>query len=128
MAANVRVGLAAGECVAPATEPASASWNWRPAGAVAGLAFVFGLAWWLNVPPSDTAVLSKAFGVGRAEERGPVVEATAAGIQFRENGSALGVKTGDAQPVSVSVSFDGSASARYVDDAGQVTIATVYAQ
>jgi hypothetical protein len=132
MAANIRVGLAAGECVAPLMrESEPAGWNWKPAGAVAGLVMVFGAAWWLNMPARDTAFLSRAFGIsaGRPEDRGPVLEASSEGIEFRENGSALGVSTSDAQPVATSVSFGGSASARYVDDdTGQVTIATVYVQ
>jgi hypothetical protein len=129
MAANIRVGLAAGECVAPVLrETAGAGWNWKPAAAFAGLALVFGAAWWLNMPANDTAILTKAFGI-TADDRGPVLEASSEGIEFRENGSALGVSTSDAQPVATSVSFGGSANARYVDDdTGQVTITTVYVQ
>ena len=132
MSANIRVGLAAGECVAPASAKASPvpfAWNWKPAAIVAGVALVFGAAWWLNVPASDTAILSRAFRLAPAEDRGPVVEASSDGIESRENGSTWGMSTSDAQPVSVSVSFGGSASARYVDDdTGQVTITTVYVQ
>jgi hypothetical protein len=63
------------------------------------------------------------------EERGPVVEATSSGIELRENGSSLGVSQGAARPLAVSVSVQGSASARYVDsDTGQMTITSVYAQ
>jgi hypothetical protein len=135
MTANIRVGLAAGECVAPVSSEARRpgfAWNWRPVGAVAGLALVFCGAWWLNIPPGDAGKIGNIFTKGKAvvsEDRGPVVEASSDGIEFRENGSALGVGLGGAQPVSVSVSFEGSASARYVDDdTGQVTIATVYVQ
>ena len=130
MAANVRVGLAAGECIGPVAgrESQTTGWNWKPAGAFAGLAMVFAAAWWLNMPASDTAALSRAFGCVH-EDRGPVVEASSEGIEFRENGSVLGVSTSAAQPVVTSVSFGGSASARYVDDeTGQVTITTVYVQ
>jgi hypothetical protein len=134
MSANIRVGLAAGECVAPAVTRKSErfQWNWMPVAVVAGLLAVFCAAWWLNMPSRDTEVLSRAFGVSAApspEDRGPVVEASSAGIEFRENGSALGMSTSDAEPVVTSVSFGGSASARYVDDdTGQVTITTVYVQ
>jgi hypothetical protein len=128
MTANIRVGLAAGECVAPASpEIGSAPWNWKPAVAFSALALVFSAAWWLNMPPHDWAVISKAFSGPVAEDRGPVVEASSAGIEFRENGSAMGVSSSNAKPVATSVSFGGSASARYVDDdTGQVTISTVY--
>jgi len=131
MTANIRVGLAAGECVAPARVAAPTGWNWKPVAAFAGLTFVFGAAWWLNVPVRDGEVLGKAFLFSPAvrEEHGPVVEASSKGIEFRENGSAMGVSTSDARPVATSVSFGGSASARYVDDdTGQVTITTVYVQ
>ena len=115
--------------MAPAIrESETAGWNWKPAAAFAGLALVFGAAWWLNMPARDTAILTKAFGIS-ADDRGPVVEASSYGIEFRENGSGLGVSTSDAKPVASSVSFGGSASARYIDDdTGQVTIATVYVQ
>jgi hypothetical protein len=139
MKANIRVGLVAGECVSLGAEqdaPASV-WNWKPAAAVGGLMLVFTAAWVLNLPPSDVDVLQRAWnraatgkaGVPVMQDRGPVVAASSEGIEFRENGSALGVSTGAAKPIAVSVSFNGSASARYVDDdTGQVTIATVYTQ
>ena len=130
MSANIRVGLAAGECVAPANrETASSAWNWKPAAAFGGLTLVFCTALWLNLPAHDWAVLGKAFGGAAVEDRGPVVEASSEGIEFRENGSAMGVSSSNTQPVATSVSFGGSASARYVDDdTGQVTISTVYVQ
>jgi hypothetical protein len=120
MAANIRVGLAAGECVAPARVEEPSFWNWKPVAAFAGLAMVFSAAWWLNMPPMRLALV---------EDRGPVLEASSSGVEFTENGSSLGVGAGNAQPVATSVSFDGSASARYIDDdTGQVTITTVYVQ
>jgi hypothetical protein len=120
MSANIRVGLAAGECVAPPRLAEPTFWNWKPVAACAGLVMVFGAAWWLNMPPLNF--------VG-PEDRGPVLEASSEGIEFRENGSSLGVSSNGTQPVATSVSFGGSASARYVDDdTGQVTIATVYVQ
>lgn len=129
MSANIRVGLAAGECVALVSRaPATATWSWKPAAAAAGLVVVFGMAWWLNMPSRDTAILGRAFGIA-ADDRGPVLEASSSGVEFRENGSALAVSTSDSQPVATSVSFGGSANARYVDDdTGQVTITTVYVQ
>ncbi len=135
MTANIRVGLAAGECVAPRHRKAVAI-GWRPAAAMAGLAIVLASAWWLNMPPSTTQALGRAMsavwhGHGSVvqEERGLVVEGTASGIELRENGGALGVSQGAARPVAVSVSVQGSASARYVNaDTGQMTITSVYAQ
>jgi hypothetical protein len=139
MRANIRVGLAAGECVSVAADRVAAppAWNWKPAAAVGGLMLVFTAAWLMNLPSSDVDVLQRAWvratsgkaGMPVDQEHGPVVAASSAGIEFRENGAALGVSTGAAPPVAVSVSFSGSASARYVDDdTGQVTITTVYTQ
>lgn len=152
MTANVRVGLAAGECVSSPLDArkTKALWDskpsrwygflnagiWKPALAVACLALVFTAAWWLNLPTTDIAVLGKVWdravnreGALAAEpgsEYGPVVAASSQGIEFSENGSTMGVST-SAAPASVTVSFGGSASARFVDDdTGQVTIATVY--
>jgi len=137
MTANIRVGLAAGECVAPRRRKA-AGIGWRPAAAMAGLAVLLATAWWLNMPPSTTQALGRAFSAiahGRnntelvMEPRGPIVEATSSGIEVRENGRTFGVSQGRAVPVAVSVSVQGSASARYVDsDTGQMTITSVYAQ
>ena len=138
MKANIRVGLAAGECVSNNAEARpSLGWNWKPVAAIAGLMIVFTAAWTLNLPSSDFDTVQRAWNRVRAgkagipvdQDSGPVVSASSKGIEVRENGAALGVSTGQAPPVAVSVSFSGSASARYVDDdTGQVTIATVYTQ
>jgi anti-sigma factor RsiW len=141
MTANIRVGLAAGECVAPRSRshefiPAS----WRPLAlasvVTAALAALLIGGWWLNMPPQETQALSRAMRSiwhGRtvmSEERGPVIEVSSEGIELRKDGGALGVSQDSAKLVSVSVSTQGSASAHYVDqDTGQVTITSVsYAQ
>ncbi len=144
MTANIRVGLAAGECVAPRSRK-SLAWNWRPAAVVAGLSVVLMGSWWLNMPPAQTQELGRAMhaiwnargsnagmtihhGMER-DERGPVVEATASGIELRENGNSLGVSQGGTRPLTVSLNVQGSASARYADaDTGQITITSVYTQ
>jgi hypothetical protein len=142
MTANIRVGLAAGECVAPRARKSPAL-NWRPAVAVAGLSAVLVFAWWLNMPPAQTQELGRAMHAvwnarsdagntvrqGGMDGPGPVVEATSSGIEVRENGSSFGVSQGAARPLTVSVNVQGSASARYVDaDTGQMTITSVYVQ
>jgi hypothetical protein len=129
MTANIHLGIAAGECVATAGERATSeahhAWNWHPAAIVAGLAMVFVAAWWLNMPSVNWKKPPSVVSQYSAIE-GPVVAASFDGIQSSENGSVLGVNM-TKEPVSVSVSFEGSASARYVDpDTGVVTIATVY--
>jgi anti-sigma factor RsiW len=141
MTANIRVGLEAGECVARRTQPRTLSTGWRVAAASAGFAALLVSAWWLNMPASQTASLGRAVKkIAQAspwrggpilplEDQGPLVEVSAAGIQLRENGGALGVSQGLARPVSVTLSAQGSARARYLDqETGQVTITSVYAQ
>jgi hypothetical protein len=114
------------------------TFGWRPAAAMAGLSVVLVTAWWLNMPPSTTQALGRAMSAivhGRGsvtvpiEDNGMVVEASSSGIELRENGNMLGVTQGTARPLAVSVSAQGSASARYIDvDTGQITITSVYAQ
>jgi hypothetical protein len=140
MTANIRVGLAAGECVAPRSRarkliPAS----WRPVAlatlVTAALAALLVGGWWLNMPSQETQALSRAMRSiwhGRSvmqEERGPVIEASQEGIELRKDGGSLGVSQDSGKLMTVSVSMQGSASAHYVDqDTGQVTITSVYAQ
>ncbi len=138
MAANIRVGLAAGECVAPRSQPRSLPAGWRIAATVAGFSALLVSAWWLNMPPAENAALGAAMKKivrvfpwpgGIPEDRGPMVEVSASGIQLRENGGVLGMSQGLARPVSVTLSVQGSARAHYVDsETGQVTITGVYAQ
>ncbi len=141
MAANIRVGLAAGECVAPRGQKRTLPTGWRVAAAMAGFTVLLVSAWWLNMPASESASLGRAVkkiaqlrpwqgaGILALEDRGPLVEVSAAGIQLRENGGAMGVSQGLARPVSVTLNVQGSARARYIDsETGQVTITGVYAQ
>jgi hypothetical protein len=141
MTANIRVGLAAGECVAPRVGRRDIPVGWRVAAAVTGFSFLLVAAWWLNMPPAETASLHRAFQrIAQArpwqggrfaalEDSGPVVEATATGIGLHENGASLRMSQGAARPVAVSLSVQGAARARYIDsDTGQVTITSVYAQ
>jgi hypothetical protein len=141
MTANIRVGLAAGECVSPRTRKL-ARLSWRPAAVMAGVVALLTVAWWANMPAADSQSLARAMRSiihgGRQnlppserirDDRGPVVEASESGIELRENGSRLGMSHSGLRPVAVSVSVQGSASARYIDaDTGQVTITSVYVQ
>jgi hypothetical protein len=142
MTANIRVGLAAGECVAPRGRGRvrkSIPAQWRPVAlasmVTAMLAFLLVGGWWLNMPPQETQALTRALRTiwhGRAaiqEDRGPVIEVSSEGIELRKDGGSLGVSQDAAQLMTVSVSTQGSASAHYVDqDTGQVTVTSVYAQ
>ena len=139
MTANIRVGLAAGECVTP-RERKVAAISWRPVAIAAGLVVLLAGAWWLNIPRTDTEAIGRALrdmatGGRRAQpsatqdERGPVVGASSAGVELLENGGRMGIDQSGLEPVMYSVSTQGSASARYVDqDTGQVTITATYVQ
>src|SRR5579872_2606663 len=59
MTANIRVGLAAGECVAPRSRKITAL-GWRPAAVIAGLCVLLVGGWWLNIPPAQTQALGHA--------------------------------------------------------------------
>ncbi len=153
MTANIRVGLAAGECVAPRrghalswrSRPAWKGSHWRPVvawtGITAGAAVLLSSAFLLNLPSSDSQSLARSMhalfqgnartGGSRVlpEDRESVVEASANGVELRENGVVVSIPQADSRPVAISVSAPGSASARYVDDdTGQVTISSVYVQ
>jgi hypothetical protein len=140
MAANVRVGLAAGECVAPRVRKPTLAAGWRVAAVAAGVTILLVSAWWLNMPRAESVALGRAIqkiaqarpwhgGILALEDQGPLVEISAAGIQLQQNGGTLGMSQGKERPVSVTLSAQGSARARYIDaDTGQVTITGVYAQ
>ncbi len=59
MTANIRVGLAAGECVAPRRRKAVSLIGWKPAAVAAGMVGILGAAWWLNLPASDGDALAR---------------------------------------------------------------------
>jgi len=121
MKANIRLGLAAGECVRTGP-PALRDSRWFT-GARAVVAFasvvlllVTGLV--LERPQPQTA---------RVE--GTVLEKTANGIQVSDGDQALGLMNRGAENVIYTVSAQGNMGARYVDPkTGYVTINSVYAQ
>jgi hypothetical protein len=136
MTANIRVGLAAGECVTP-RERKVAAISWRPAAIAAGLVVLLAGAWWLNIPRTDTETIGRVLhdmATGERtnatqEEHSPVVGASAKGVELVESGGQIRIVQGGLEPVMFSVSTQGSASARYVDqDTGQVTITAAYVQ
>jgi hypothetical protein len=138
MTANIRVGLAAGECVSSVRlkhHPIA----WRPALAAGGLALVLISGWYLNFPSEQRATLTRRIAqlwsrpVAPNQEAvslaGISLSATRNGIQVSENGSALTMMHPGTAPAVVIVNTRGSLRARYVDDdTGQVTITNVYSQ
>lgn len=140
MSANVRVGLEAGECVAPRVRKPTLAAGWRVAMVAAGVTALLVSAWWLNMPRAESVALGRVVmkiaqarpwqgGILALDDSGPLVEVSAAGIQVQQNGGTLGMSQGKERPVTVTLSVQGSARARYIDaDTGQVTITGVYAQ
>lgn len=119
MKANIRVGLAAGECVAPRKKT---HWrlSWRPAAVLASLVLLVFSGWWFRSRemrgPADVA-------------GGIVLEATADGIEAKQADRALTLIHQSSEPVMLSVNASGVMTARYIDDdTGMVTINNVYAQ
>jgi hypothetical protein len=116
MTANIRLGLAAGECVRPAAESHS-----RPK--FTGFRAAVALA-------SMAALVAAGIGLERpapapAETPGIVAEATPdnGGIQMREGGQAFRLLHAGAVKVTYTAGAQGSMEARYVDqDTGYVTV------
>jgi hypothetical protein len=124
MTANIHLGLAAGECVAPVVRPARPRTEWeswqRPAVVFAGTVLAVFLAWFAYTPVAPPPAVQQTAGV--------LAEATDEGIELNDNGRVLGLNRGSDEEV-VSVSLQGAVRARYVDsETGQVTIHNVYVQ
>lgn len=126
MTGNIRVGLAAGECVGePRERRRSLGWH---AAAVMAAAFVIGmLAMWWKMPPRQTQPPPPHQALVAPVEPGVFIEASQSSITLNANGSKMSFVNRHSDNVAVSVSMQGSARAQYVDsDTGQVTINKVY--
>ena len=124
MKANIRLGLAAGECVGPAPAfVAPDRTGWRAAVVLASASLVVIVGWWLNTP------VPKTQPVGSAHVQGVLLEAIDGGIELKQDDQALTMRHPHAGAVTLTVNTQGSVRARYIDsDTGQVTINHVYAQ
>lgn len=127
MRANIHLGLAAGECVATPQERTAELTGWKPAAVLAGAAIVVAVAWYANhAQPVTPTNMVQVQSVPRAE--GVLLETSASGLEWKEEGHALTLKHPKDQDVAFTATLD-SVRARYVDrDSGQVTINHVYAQ
>jgi anti-sigma factor RsiW len=116
MKANIRLGLAAGECVRT-EDPAGAGpiWSFARVGvALASVAALLAMGVVLDRPAPTVA-----------RETGVVVQATADGVQVREGGQSMGLMhSGTSRDaVTYQVGAQGSVEARYVDsETGYVTV------
>lgn len=136
IAANIRVGLAAGECVDGFERAKSSGLRGKPAFLkpvmwVAAVTAVFVCGFVLNLPGPQAGRLASALRTivlgGPAVSDGVVWDASQQGIQVREGSSTMSLLPGRTDRVTVSMSVQSSAGARYVDsDTGQVTINKVY--
>jgi hypothetical protein len=125
MHANIHLGLAAGECVAPVMKPVELS-AWRPAAVLAGVAFILGVAWFANY--QTTANPPAIAHVPAPVEQGILMEASATGIELNDNGRVLSLRHPKDTDVTLSMNMN-TVRARYVDSqSGQVTINNVYVQ
>ncbi|MDQ6758276.1 MAG: hypothetical protein M3Z32_00250 [Acidobacteriota bacterium] len=139
MTGNIRVGLAAGECIAGFEKSA------RPKSGlaahaglvVAGATVVAMSALWVQLPKQETDQLIHTLKGIRFERMGKVLrgaplrgsgvvlEASPGSIGIKENGGALTLL--HPQGASISVNLQGSAGVRFVDaDTDQVTTNRVY--
>jgi anti-sigma factor RsiW len=118
MTANIRLGLAAGECVAPRYEFTSRP---RLALTLAGLAVVMLIAG-LQRPVADASHESLAI-----PSTAGTLESNAAGVELRSGNRMLRVSVPDDREVIRTVSTRGEIRSRYVDDSG-VTIVNVSAE
>jgi hypothetical protein len=134
MKANIRVGLAAGECVRSAASPqeeqagdglpAAPPELWRFASvATAILLLVVGGWWWKGNQPG------LAPGATRTAGAEVVLKATLGGIGVEQNGAAFVLAPSRGETLTISADTNGVLKTGYVDDeSGQVTIHHVYAE
>jgi anti-sigma factor RsiW len=127
MTGNIRVGLAAGECVGPEPRERRRSLGWHAA-AVMAAAFVIGIGGMLwKMPPRQVQPLPGNHARTTAAQEGVMIEASQSSIDLTANGSTMSFLNAHSDSAAVSVSMQGSARAQYVDsDTGQVTINKVY--
>ncbi len=120
MKANIRLGLAAGECVRPGEAPLRRSLftGVRAAVAVASMVALLVTGLVLEHPVPRPARFD-----------GVIVQTMPDGIQVRQGGQALQLMHSGARNVTYSVGAQGSMRARYVDpETGYVTINNVYVE
>ncbi len=118
--ANIRLGLAAGECVGPVAET-SIQPGWRVAASLASVMVLVLSGWWLYLPAPRILT--------QAGEPGVILEADASGIGLRENGASMTLMHGSPGVITLTANVQGSLGVRYFDtETGQITIHHVHAQ
>ena len=121
MKANIRLGLAAGECIRETRPTLQLFGGVRPAIACASMALLLLAGLWLERPSPTLAPVDHQPGVS--------LRTTANGIEVRQGDQAFVLKNGSSENVTYSAGAQGSMGARFVDPGtGYVTINTVYVQ
>lgn len=142
MTGNIRVGLAAGECVGGFKKKqrgAKKGLAWHAALVLACATVIAIAALWIRLPKPEIDHLVSSLQKIRFDRIGHVVrghvpvqeevvlEASPVGIGIKENGGVMSLLHPRSTGAAVSVSMQGSAGVRYVDaDNGQVTTNRVY--
>lgn len=130
MKANIRVGLAAGECVR-SVEPARRRHVpeiWRFASAAAAVALMVVGGWWWRVSEPQASVVQQQ-AKAPIEQSEIVLKATMGGIGLERGGSGFALAPSRGESFAVSAETKGVLKASYVDEeSGQVTIHHVYAE
>jgi hypothetical protein len=126
MRANIRLGLAAGECVRAVGDVSRADAHLRLSPLFTGARVAVAFA---SIVVMVVTGLMLTHPSPVAGKEGPLVQATENGIQIRAGGQAFRLMNVGAKAVTYSASADGSMGARYVDpETGYVTINNVYVQ
>jgi hypothetical protein len=139
MAANIRLGLSAAECVRQVPEsrainirPVGAvrpGWYWKPAiGIAASMALLV-----MTLVTTQSEVFQRVWnGMRHGVTEAPAVmlQSSADGVEMRRGTrSTMRISVGDHKADQYSANLDGSVRAQYVDDDSlQVTVTNVYAQ
>jgi len=124
MKANIRLGLAAGECVAgPAIgskDPSQSVFSgFRTLLAYAGVIILVVAGLWLQRPAPPLSLAS-------AESGRPVLAATRDGVELSQGGGSFGLQYGASRQVNYSVDMRGAMGARFVDEStGRVMVVKV---
>jgi hypothetical protein len=121
MRANIRLGLAAGECVR------TSAGTWRDSPRFSGARATLALASVLALMVTGLMLEGPTPRMPRSNE--PMVQATVNGIQSRSGDQAFGLMHSGASSVSYTVGAQGTLGARYTDpETGQVTMTKVYVE
>jgi hypothetical protein len=134
MKANIRLGLEAGECIAPLQAPhrGHSPWAWAALATAALVAVAAGGEMWLHHPWSgETAQQANTELAGMPPLQDMVLEVKDSGIRMRDGEAVVSEldsnSRGDSGDVAYTVNAQGGVGASYVDrDTGMVTVNNIY--